>query len=462
MSDIRQLAAWYEKQMARLIQTEGLHVGLLGVVQGPLTLTYKVRLLQPTRQALIRLLGLGAPLAAAVQSQAVRISQAPEAIYIEIPLPAEARRTPSAPELLRHSNGLAVCVGYNQLRKPVDVDLKQHGALFWIGPSRRGKTQSMKSTLFALAVRNPKSLVYAILSQKTADWQSFKQATGCLGIVFNASEALQVLEWAVGLLHKRAVTGKHKPAIVIVADDLLNLLAQEPSLAKPLGELASMGAGLGVHLLAGTQEGGSKRGTGGSGVENNTTAKIIYRSSSAAGAARATGQSAEGVQQLSGAKGDAVLLLDGQPIRIATGFADDRDILQMQQGKRYHQPWYADGTHTQNGQNRTGTANGSVPPPTSGRTTVPDRTTIPRSVIMPNEDGVQPRTGTALPDQEPDAAAQTYLRSLYARHGSKNKVLEIAYGGVVNENRQDTQNPALVTRGTRRNGGCSRIKSRIR
>lgn len=341
MATVRQYAAWCEKRIAATVVGEGLQCGLLGVVQGPLTITYRVRLMQPTPAALKRLLGMGDALAQALQVAAVRLTQAPGAILIEIPLPVEAHRTPTASELARYSQRLRVAVGYDAMRRPVHVDLRHHGALFWIGPSRRGKTQSMKSTLYALARSNSAGLRYVILSQKRADWRAFEPAASCMGLVSDPAEALEVLHWATDLLQERAESGTGGAAFVIVADDLLNLLSAEPEIATPLAEISSMGAGLGVHLLAGTQEGGSKRGTGGAGVENNATARILYRSSSAAAGARAAGQGGAGLEALSSARGDALLLVDGESKRVATGLADDREIALLPASSRVVAPWRA-------------------------------------------------------------------------------------------------------------------------
>jgi len=416
---VRQYAAWCERRLAATVVAEGLHVGLLGVVQGPLTLTYRVRLMQPTRGALQRLLALGPALAAAVQAPAVRVQQVAGAVLIELPLPPAAHRTPTAAELAAQSQGLSVCVGLDAMRRPVHVDLRQHGALFWIGPSRRGKTQSMKSTLFALARQGGHRLLYAILSQKRADWASFEPAAGCLGLVSNPGEALAVLGWATELLRERAATGTGGATFVIVCDDLLNLLAAEPDLAGPLSEIASMGAGLGVHLLAGTQEGGSKRGTGGAGVENNATARLLYRSSSAAAGARAAGQAAAGLEALSGAKGDALLLLDGEGVRVATGHCEDREVLLLPAGGRLRAPWAAERPRTaQNGQNGPKRA---VLAPTEGAHGGAGEGGVAERVLE--------RSGLPLPGNRPPTASErALLRSLFAELGSKEKVYKAAWG----------------------------------
>src|SRR5689334_9080878 len=200
MSTIRQYMAWCEKRMARLIIAEGLHVGLLGVTQGPLTITFRVRLRQPSAGALRKLLGMGPALAAALQVEAVRLVQTSGEVQIELPSPIQ--RTPQATELARHTRHLTVCVGYNSLRQPVHIDLSQHGAVFWIGPSRRGKTQAMKATLYSLASANGSRLKYVILCHKgkRQQWQAFAQATGCMGIVTDPAEQEQVLAWASGAL----------------------------------------------------------------------------------------------------------------------------------------------------------------------------------------------------------------------------------------------------------------------
>jgi hypothetical protein len=134
-------------------------------------------------------------------------------------------------------------------------------------------------------------------------------------------------------------------ALLVVADDLLNLLERAPDITGSLAEIASMGDGLGVHLLAGTQEAGSKRGTGGPAVESNVTARVVYKSSSAHAAARATGQGGAGVDLLTSARGDALLIVDGEPVRVATGWADDREILQLGQGCATVAPWRSATTH---------------------------------------------------------------------------------------------------------------------
>jgi hypothetical protein len=421
MATVPQYLAWAERRIAKVVTQEGLHLGLMKVVQGPLTLTFCVRLLQPTPATLRRVLGLGPTLAQALQVESVRITDSAAGILLEIPSPVQ--RTPSAEMLASHTQGLTVAVGLDQFRRPVRVDLRQHGALLWVGPSRRGKTESLKSTVYGLARANPwHRLEYVVLSQKGADWASFASATGCRGVVTQPSECAQVLEWVAGeLLPQRAGAARGQTAMLVVVDDLLNLLERVPDAAGPLAEIASMGAGLGVHLLAGTQEAGSRRGTGGPAVESNCTCRIVYRSTSAAAAARATGLKESGVAQLTSARGDALLVMDGESKRIATGWADDRLVLQLAQGRSALVPWRSEsrsqneserGKTGQNGQNGLVLPSPLIPTPLheGGRETQNEN-----APLLPS-------------DRPPTASERVLLRELYAALGSKEKVYPLAWG----------------------------------
>lgn len=446
MGNIRQYMAWVEKRIARLVIKEGLHVGLLKVIQGPLTITFQLRLLEPSRVAVNKLLKLSDAIAEAIQAEGVRIARINGTFAIEIPSPI--KRTPSCADLLRYSRGINICVGLDTLRRPVYVDLRQHGALFWVGPSRRGKTHSMKCALYCLARQKGGRLKYVILchERKLEDWRPFARAVGCMGIVTSGMEHQQMLRWASTKLLKLRTPF----TFVIVVDDLLNLLSEAPEMAADLAKLSSLGAGLSVHLWAGTQEAGSKRGTGGEGVEANASAKILYKATSKARAARNAGQGELNLMALTGSKGDAVLLIDGIATRIATGYADDRDILQLPTGPQYETPWREQSPNTPTSRTNerstlTGTTSSGVLNGSSGTNHVPVVHTpsnpLPVSAYQEAHtiNGTGSMVGTNAPnaeykltDQEPNEVERAYLRALYQKYGSKNQVLKVAWGGVVN------------------------------
>ncbi len=327
--DMVRWTAWAEKRIAQVVTGERLRVRLLRVVQGPLTVTFRLRLVRPSPGALRRLLGLGPALAQALQVDGVRLQDTAQGVLVEVPSPAP--RTPDAAALARHTRGWRVAVGLDQWRKPVRVDLRHHPTLLFVGPSRRGKTQAMRAVVYALArAHPPRRLQLLIVAQKLQDWRPFQDGEHCLALVADPAEAAAALEWLAGTkLQERARSGgRAEPVILVVLDDLLNLLKRE-DVSGPIGELASMGGGVGIYQLIGTQDAGSKRGTGGPDVEANITARLVYRAASATTAARAAGAGKLGVEALSGHKGDALLVLDGEARRVATARTDDADILQL-------------------------------------------------------------------------------------------------------------------------------------
>ncbi len=97
MGDIRQYMAWAEKRIARVVMKAKIHVGVIKVIQGPLSITFRVRLIDPTREDVNKLLSLGDAMAESIQAEAVRIVRSSGAFSIEIPSPR--RRTPTTAEL---------------------------------------------------------------------------------------------------------------------------------------------------------------------------------------------------------------------------------------------------------------------------------------------------------------------------------------------------------------------------
>ena len=370
MTGLVQWLAWIERKMASIVVGEGLRCGLAEVKQGPLVVTFRVRLLDPSPTYLRKILALGPALAQAFQVDAVRVMDTARGILIEIPSPQP--RTPSGLHLAQHTQALRIAVGLDQWRCPVHVDLAQHPTLLFVGPPRRGKTSAMKSILFALVQQNsPDQLRYGVISQRHTDWQVFEQAAGCFGIVNDPQEGLQVLEWGVRLMTRRSQGRSYRAAVMLVIDDLTNLLRREPKIATPLGEIATMGGGVNMFLLIGTHHAGSKAGTGDSNMEASTTARLVYKPASTSTGARSAGLGQLGLDQLSGYQGDCLFLLDGFPQRIATAHTNDSIILQLPPGRKVVAPW-----RTKTKQNQVETSQNQLPPVQPAVATLPITETL--------------------------------------------------------------------------------------
>jgi hypothetical protein len=414
--NIKQYIETQRQQIGTVLQRERLACSLVATVQGPLTLTYKLRVNNPDRQAMTHLLQLGGVLQSVLLVESVRIQQVSGLIEIQIPSPAPI--TPTATDMRNASQGLNVAIGWDALGKPLQIDFAQHGAVFWVGPSRRGKTQSMRSTLYSVSKSVQGRLRYCIICQasKRDDWKAFDTSKHSMGIVTDFDEIEQAIRW----FSQRTQQGRTQHEYVVLVDDLPSIL-QRCKIAKDLADIASVGAGVGVHLLAGSQAAGSKAGSGGELIEANITARIVYKPASKATAARNAGQGGMDLDQLSSAKGDAVLLVDGYPERIATSIAYDAEIATLPQGRinATWRPW-------QHGQGGASTGAALVQAPVQGGALVYDMSapSAPVQVVQ----GFDADTFKLPMDRALTMQEKLQLCKAHAHFGSKNKTMQSVFG----------------------------------
>lgn len=309
---------WAESRIAAVTINEGLFVQRSGpVVRGPMTITFTVRLVRPAPAALRKILALGPTLAQALAVEAVRITDNAHGIRIEVPSPEPV--TPTVDFLMEHTAGVNVCIGMDEARRPVRVDLGNYPALMWVGPTRKGKTEGMKSALLALLAQNPTLRV--IIVGRLLNWAPFLTVPGVLDVIGDHTLGLAAAHWLNDELERR--TNQAQPQggpLLFIVDDLPFVLKSVPSIATPLGNLAGAGGAVGIYLMVATQFAGSRAGSGGVAMEANILAKVMYRAASNTQAAQSAGRGGVGLDQLSGAKGDAVLILDSSEQRLATAY----------------------------------------------------------------------------------------------------------------------------------------------
>lgn len=417
MSDMRQWMAWAEERLAILMIQEGLEVGLAQAIQGPMTVTFRLRLLRPSRASLARLLTLGPAIGQALQTAQARISDTARGILVEVSSPSP--RTPSAELLAKTSKGLAVAIGLNSFREPVLLDFQRWPHLFLVGPTRRGKSQALRSILFALSRQPPRWLQYLILAKKAEDWRAFQPAACCLGLLIEPAEQEEALAWLAGtLLQRRAANGGKQPAIFLVADDLRNISGRA-SLTGYLGEIASMGGAVGVHLLLSSQTTGKAGGLT-QDIEQNLAARLIFGAADSAAGARYAGSGGLQVETVGIAPGDALLVLDGQPQRVATGLCQETAIAQLPAGK-LARPW----------QNRPEQA--KQPEQAYSGLLAPSSDVLPGA--SREEGGEEQATEQASQNslkldasRPPTQAERELIRQLYRETGSKKQTVLRAYG----------------------------------
>jgi DNA polymerase III delta prime subunit len=417
-----------ERAIAGAFINNGLYVHLCGTVQGPHTLTFGLRLYEPTQRNLNKALGLSGAVEAAISDSPVRIYMDRGVILIETPSPMPAgvdgRRL--------RGQGLAVPLGMTSRQTVSGIDLLANPHLLLVGPTNRGKTTAARLVAYHLAKQNPMRQARFIVSTfKPKDWQAFASLAHTTAVITDPQESAQMIDYLVGVMHRRTQKGQDSPHLFVFLDDLLNLLGVA-TVDDQLAQLASLGRGAGIHLIVGTQRLGEK-GAAGSLVTGNIPTRLVFGTADAQDAALFTGRGGSGAEKLGRYPGDALLVTDGGTQRIAVGHIKDTHLHALPQQPDSQRPWL----------HRTGTPdsdrsprNGTVPPATTGTAPVPAQEG--RGAHAPNDPSDTPltRTGTQtrpLPDREPDEEARRYLRRLYEETGSKNKVLLLAWGGVVNE-----------------------------
>lgn len=395
-----------ETIIGRAFVADKLAVHHEGAIRGPHTLTYCLKLYQPTKANVARALSLAPALEATLGLAPVRVYAEQGAVMVEIPSPAPVvvygRRLQGA--------GLAVPLGLTTRQTIAGVDFAANPHMLLVGPTRRGKTTALRALLYHLAKQNTPAQLRAIFASfKVNDTLALAPLAT---VILDAEETAAMITWAVGLMNQRARQGQDSPRLFLFLDDLANLLGAV-DVADQLGQLASLGGGVGIHLVIGTQR-VSEKGAGAGLVTGNMPVRLVFGTASAQDAAQYAGRGETGAEKLGTYKGDALLVSDGATQRLAVALVTDEDLARLPARGTDDRPWNAAATPVDRPvpvERSTGGGGDST------------RSDAPRA------------SGTfhKLRDAPPNAGERAYLRALHAQLGSKRAVLRAAWGGVVNE-----------------------------
>lgn len=417
-----------ERAIASAFVRNSLYVHLCGNVQGPHTLTFGLRLHEPTQRHINKALTLAGAVEAAISDSPVRIYMDRGVILVETPSPAPV--TVDGKKL--HGEGFAVPLGMTSRQTVAGVDLIANPHLLLVGPTNRGKTTAARLIAYHLAQQNrPQAARFIVSTFKPRDWLAFAALTHTLAVISDPQESAQMIDWLIRLMHRRTQRGQESPHLFVFLDDLLNLLGIAP-VDSQLAQLASLGRGAGIHLIIGTQRLGEK-GAAGSLVTGNIPTRVVFGTADSKDASLFTGRGGSGAEKLGRYPGDALLITDGGTQRLAVGLIADAHLSRLPQENSSHRPWLV-----RTGTDRTAPPQPkrAVPPSTTGTGSIPVRQNG-HATDYTDMAASLPHTSTPadrkLPDHRPDEEAQQYLRQLYTRTGSKNEVLRMAWGGVVNE-----------------------------
>ena len=312
-----------DEALSKLLQGEKIPVSLTGVTYGALTVTFRLRLREFSRPNLDRLMKMEGLISQALCVESVRLM--PGAGWIDCEVSSPTRAAVSLDLLARRTSGTTVALGVDSSMQPATIDISQHGLIAAIAPSRRGKTQAIRTALYLLKRANP-SLNIVVVAFKTEDWKAF---SACATLIVDSQELKQFQSWLLPTMYgraKRPVTDRW----IVVFDDLANLLTMNPELQASILQISSLGAGTGITTIVSTQFTG--KDSGGVAMTANATARLLFKPSSNMQGARDGGMAGLGLDQLSTRKGDALLVVDGDATRVATAMTDDRSIEQLRGG----------------------------------------------------------------------------------------------------------------------------------
>lgn len=310
-----------DSTLSSLMKSEKVPVSLSGVRFGALTVTFRLRLREFSRTNLDRLMKLDSLIAQALSVETVRLIQNTGFIDCEVSSPVRA--VVDVRSLQSATRQTTVALGLDTMLRPAQIDVAQHGLIAAIAPSRRGKTQAIRTMLYLLKRANP-SLNIVVCAFKSQDWQAFNH---CAALILDSQELKQFQSWLLTEMYRRAKSPQGD-RFVVVFDDLVNLLSTNPELADTVKQCASLGAGVGVTTIVSTQFTG--KDSGGVAMTANATARLMFKPSSNLQGARDGGMAGLELDQLSTAKGDALLVVDGESVRIATAMTADSLIEQLQ------------------------------------------------------------------------------------------------------------------------------------
>lgn len=414
---LRQQMGMIERAVGQTFYNNGLHVHLCGGVQGPHTLTFGLRLYEPTAQNLAKAARLGTAVEAAIGDSPARIYNDAGIIWVEVPSPWPMV-TPGAQ---LQGRGLALPLGLTSRKSIAGIDFNETPHALIVGPTGRGKTTAARAMGFHLARQNPPRAVRMIaLTFKPGDWVAFGKLPHTLAVVTDPEEAAQAIYWLRDRMHERAKAGNNRPHLFIFLDDLLNLLAVT-DISGPLAEIASLGRAAGLHLVIGTQRLG-KKGAGDATITGNIPARLVFGTADAQDASFFTGRGGSGAELLGRYKGDALLVTDGGTVRLAVSMVDDQDLATLPQDPAQLRPWAKTKTRTVSPQGGVSVARNALHPPTVAGSNGSNRSATAQEAPQEEE-------GPLLDGEPVTPQDLALVRSVYARTGSKSATCRKVWGG---------------------------------
>lgn len=310
---------------------------VVGEHHGSAVVRYDLATLPGTRAEAVK--RLGAELAQATSSQAVRVEVVPGTPFLGVEVPSGSRPTVEAVNLPRDETPLlAFHVGNGTDGEPIIVDLAKLPHLLIAGQTGSGKSVAMTGLISQIMARvAPTSVKFLMADPKRVELALFAGSPHLAGpIATEVVDMLELLAYAVTLMEGRyadmQAAGVRNIAdlpiapfrLVICLDEISDLMLQTKGAAEePIVRLAQLGRAAGVHLVLATQYPRADVVT--PLISANIPSRLVFAVATHTQSKVALGHT--GAERLLG-RGDGLLAEAGNPViqRILSPFLSDDEI----------------------------------------------------------------------------------------------------------------------------------------
>lgn len=291
--------------LASVLREHGIAGSFAGdPVRGPRTLSLALAL--RSTGDLARVLALDEAVAMRAGLEHVRLARWRAVVIAEFELPRGAWRPVTLDTLPPRTPG-RLALGLDTRGRSATVSLADPGTphLLIAGASGSGKTTMMRSIMVQTIADGARLHVIDTKAELAA---------------FYASAATVHTQPARAAAHLADIAGNLRAyaGSVVAIDELAALIHGHAAAARAIGQIASLGRSLGVHLVAGTQR--VDKATLGDRLIVDNTARLVGRVVDAGASALATGRAGMGAHRLSG-YGDFLLVQGDQATRFVAAQA---------------------------------------------------------------------------------------------------------------------------------------------
>lgn len=311
------------------------------------------------------------------------------------------------------------------------------------GGTGSGKSALLLTLMMSLCENtSPQRLRLLIIDGGNSTLKPLAKLAHAIGYAGDADEALLKLRAVARELMRRKQSDlsddRIRDRVVAVIDELANLQAvmdkkQVEELQKVINFITGEGRKYGVHCVTCTQKPLAE--VTGTLTKTNSAKRFVGAVPSKTDAVTCAGIGDTGAEALAG-KGDFITVRNGRVQRFQAAYIAnplalvDRINLQWM-GVRVEP--LDGGTVAGTQPVRSGTEAVRVPAVTSGTGTYQSTKAVDHLVVENEGSDSDTYQYEKLDDVPPTRRQRIYLQQLYDKFGSKNKVLEIAYAGVVND-----------------------------